>query len=153
MALGASFPPAFLEAQIRRRLVPGAVIKLRQQMDDGNVHEKRFVVIQVDEATTTCVINSQISAFLVQNPSMLRCQVSMPAASHTFMSHDSHVDCSRARSYRTETVIRDLVAQPDWVLGSITLDLRDSMIAALKFAPTLSAKQAKQYCESLASLV
>lgn len=71
MALGASFPPGFLEVQIRRNLVPGAVIKLCQKMDDGKVHEKRFVVLHVDENTTTCVINSEISAFLLRRPALL----------------------------------------------------------------------------------
>lgn len=35
MTLGSSFPPALIEASIRRQLVPGTVIKQRQVMDDG----------------------------------------------------------------------------------------------------------------------
>lgn len=152
MALGSSFPPAFIEAQIRRQLVPGAVIKQRQVMDDGELHEKRFVVLHVDEHTVTCVINSEISAFLKARPAMLRCQVSMPATVHPFMSHDSHVDCSRARTYLTSSVVRELVAQPGWVLGSITTDLRDEIVAALKYSPTLSAAEVATLCDSLAQL-
>ena len=152
MALGASFPPGFLEVQIRRNLVPGAVIKLCQKMDDGKVHEKRFVVLHVDENTTTCVINSEISAFLLRRPALLKCQVSTPAASQPFMNHDSHVDCSRARVYNTSAVVGELISQPDWILGAITLDLRDNIVAALKFASTLTVKEVAQLCNSLASL-
>ena len=149
MALGTSFPPAFLEAQIRRKLVPGAVIKLLQKMDDGKVQEKRFVVLLVDENTITCVINSEISAFLANKPDMLKCQVSMPVASHNFMTHDSHVDCSRARVYSTDSVVQELVAKPDWMLGAITPGLCNDIIGAIKFAPTLSAQEAARLCESL----
>ena len=152
MSLGSSFPPAFIEAQIRRQLAPGAVIKLRQVMDDGVLQEKRFVVLHVDERTITCVINSQVGAFLNARPALLTCQVAMSAVAHDFMSHDSHVDCSRARTYRTSDVVRELVAQPGWVLGTITTELRDAMVAALKFSPTLSAAEVAALCASLAQL-
>lgn len=152
MTLGSFFPPALLESTIRRNLVPGAVIKQREVMDDGVLQEKRFVVLQVDERTITCVINSEIGAFLKARPAMLKCQVAMAAAAHPFMSHDSHVDCSRARTYRTSDVVRELIAQPDWVLGNITTDLCDEIVAALKFSPTLSAVEAASLCESLAQV-
>ncbi len=152
MSLGSSFPPAFVEAQIRRQLAPGAVVKLRRVMDDGVLQEKRFVVLHVDDRTITCVINSQVGAFLNARPALLRCQVAMSAAAHDFMSHDSQVDCSRARTYRTSDVVRELVAQPGWVLGTITTELRDAMVAALKFSPTLSAAEVATLCASLAQL-
>ena len=152
MTLGSSFPPALIEASIRRQLVPGAVIKQRQVMDDGVLQEKRFVVLHVDEHTITCVINSEVGAFLRARPALLKCQVAMSAAAHQFMSHDSHVDCSRARTYRTSDVVRELVTQPAWVLGTITTGLRDEIVAALKFSPTLSAVEATSLCESLAQL-
>lgn len=152
MPLGSSFPPSFVAAQVRRQLTPGAVIKQRQVMDDGVLHEKRFVVLHVDEHTVTCVINSEVSAFLQARPALLKCQVAMPAAAHPFMRHDSHVDCSRARTYRTSDVVRELVAEPGWVLGTITTDLRDEISAALKFSQTLSVEEAARYCNSLAKL-
>lgn len=68
------------------------------------------------------------------------------------MNHDSHVDCSRARVYNTSAVVGELISQPDWILGAITLDLRDNIVAALKFASTLTVKEVAQLCNSLASL-
>ena len=149
MALGSAFPRGFLEAHIQRQLQPGTVIKMRQTMDDGAMHEKRFVVVAVSEHTVTFVINTAISAFLQARPALLKCQVVMPVADHNFMSHDSHVDCSRTRSYATQEVIRDLATQPNWVLGPISDNLREAMVAAIKFSPTLSAREAKQLCQSL----
>ena len=94
MALGSAFPRDFVESQIRRRLKPGTVIKMRQTMDDGLIHEKRFV-------------------------------------------------------YDSKEVIHDLVEQPDWVLGSISTELRTSITAAIKFSPTLSTKEVTELCKSL----
>jgi hypothetical protein len=149
MALGSAFPRGFAEAQIQRQLKPGTVIKMRQTMDDGAVHEKHFVVVAVSDHTVTFVINTAISAFLQTRPALLKCQVTMPVADHNFMTHDSHVDCSRTRSYATNEVVRDLVSQPDWVLGSISFELRTAMLAAIKFSPTLSADEVAQLCASL----
>jgi hypothetical protein len=75
----------------------------------------------------------------------------MPVVSHDFMSHDSHVDCSRLRSYDTDDVIRDLTARPEWVLGRITPDLRDEIVAALKFSPTIAATDLELLSKSLLS--
>ena len=149
MTLGQVFPPGLAAASIRRQLRPGAVIKLRRVMDDGKIHEKRFVIVHVDERTVTCVINSVISAFLQARPAMLRCQVAMPAVAHPFMEHDSHVDCSRTHAYATTDVVRDLVKEPGSVLGVIAAGLRDEMLAALKFSPALSAHEVQLLCASL----
>ena len=148
MTLGQAFPPGLAAISIRRQLRPGAVIKLRRVMDDGRIHEKRFVVIHVDERTVT-VINSAISVFVQTRPALLRCQVAMPAAAHSFMEHDSHVDCSRTHAYATNDVVRDLVKEPGWVLGAIAAGLRDEMLAALKFSPALSVHEAEVLCASL----
>jgi hypothetical protein len=149
MALGSAFPRGFVEAQIQRQLKPGTVIKMRQIMDDGAIHEKRFVVVAVSEHAVTFVINTAISAFLQARPALLKCQVTMSVADHAFMSHNSHVDCSRTLTYATNEVVRDLVTQLDWVLGTISAELRSAMVAAIKFSPTLSANEAAHLCKSL----
>lgn len=108
MSVGSGLPGDFLEAQIRRRLRPGAVIKLYRKMDDGRLHEKRFVVLHVAAHTATCVINSEVGPFVRARPELHRCQVLMPARDHEYMDHDSHVDCSRTRAFLTEDVVAAL---------------------------------------------
>ena len=70
--LGAVFPEGFLRQQLVRQLAPGVVIKLRELMDDGEIKEKRFVVVKVDENTICCVINSQINRFIESRPALAR---------------------------------------------------------------------------------
>ena len=83
---------------------------------------------------------------------MLRCQVAMGRAAHSFMNHDSHIDCSRVRTYSTAEVIDDLLVKPEWMLGSITSALRDDMVAAIKFAPTLAPAEVALLCQSLGEI-
>ena len=149
MNLGNRFPPAFLRQQLSRRLKAGIVIKLLRRTNDGLIREKRYVVVHVDAHTVTCIINSAIGPFLQARPDLLRCQVKMTAQLHGFMAHDSHVDCSHTHTFATEDVIDELMAKPDWILGEISRDLRAEMIAAVKFAPTLSAAEVVQICRSL----
>lgn len=149
MSLGSNFPPEFRQSQVKRRLRPGVVIKLEGRMDDGRLHEKRFVVLAVDEQTVTCVINSRISKYIEHRPEMLQCQVAMLQSDHPFMARDSHVDCSRTRTYATADIIRDLTRQPEWILGPISPGLRDSIVSALKYARTLAAAEAETLCRSL----
>jgi hypothetical protein len=149
VSLGSGFPPGFRRNQILRRLRPGAVIKLARRMDDGRIHEKRFVVLVVDDYTVTCVINSEISPFIKHRADMLRCQVTMPLGDHAFMDHDSHVDCSRTRTYATVEVVRDLMDRPECILGVISPDLREAIVGALKFAPTLPPAEVEEICAAL----
>lgn len=149
MALGDAFPVEYLRAQILRRLIPGVVIKLREVMDDGQIHEKRYVVLRVDATSTCCVVNSRIGPFIQARPELLQCQVAMPVVDHDFMDHDSHVDCSRTKVFATDRVVRELLGKSDWILGEVSGDLRNQIIGALKYSPTLSPIEVSNLCASL----
>lgn len=132
MSLSAGFSRELREASARRQLVPGAVIKLKVEMDDGKVQEKRFLVVGADTDMVAVVINSQIGPFIRNRPNMLKCQVQIDAKTHSFMNHDSHIDCSRLRIYPMAEVIKQLVQNPAWALGSISESIRVQVVAAVK---------------------
>jgi hypothetical protein len=81
----------------------------------------------------------------------LRCQVLMQRAQHDFMGHDSHVDCSRVRSFLTDEVIADLMARPEWILGDITDSCCADITAGIKSSETLSVAEVERLCRSLSS--
>lgn len=149
MSIADQMPIEWRRASVLRQLKPGAVIKLRRQMDDGQTLEKRYVVVRADDTSIVCVINSRIGPFLKARPELLRCQVTIDATAHPFMDHDSHIDCSKVMRYRTTDVVDELVNEPAWILGSIAAPVAAGMISALKFAPTLSAADASAFVESL----
>ena len=145
--------PGFLRAQFKRQLIPGAVIKLAEKMDDGKVQEKRFVVVNVTDKVFCCVINSQINQFIQNKANLLRCQVSMSKANHPFMSWDSYVDCIHTKAYAADHVLDELVNKRGWMLGNITLEVRDDIVSALKFSPALSPKDVAELCAALGAMV
>jgi hypothetical protein len=153
MSLGNAFPASFAQAQIKRQLKPGTVVKLSFVMDDGKLHEKRFIVLNISDETLTCVINSKISPLLSTRPHLLKCQVLVKASLHPFMDWDSHADCSRVRSYPTAEVISQLCREPSWIMGEITESLRDDILAGLKASITTSPAITKLCCESLTSFI
>lgn len=154
MSLANAFPASLKAASIKRQLRPGAVIKIQTTMDDGEIHEKRFVVVDVDleSFTFTCVINSNIPRIVANNPDLLKCQVRIDMESHPFMDWDSHIDCSRIRTYPADDTCEQLAENPVWVLGTITADVRDLIMAALKDAPGMSVKEVERYCAALQTL-
>jgi hypothetical protein len=121
-------------------------------MDDGQFHEKRFLVVRIGDTAITCVINSRVTTFIYNRPELYRCQVLMTASEHGFMDHDSHVDCSRTRHYAIEAVLHDLCEQPDWILGEVSVALRADVVSALRAAATLSTTEVELICRSLESL-
>lgn len=144
--------PAFLRGQFQRQLTSGAVLKLSEKMDDGKIQEKRFVVAMVTDRVFCCVINSKINTFVKSRPELLRCQVLMPFVDHPFMSWDSHVDCVHTKAYGTVHVMDELMNKTGSMLGRITPALRDSIVSALKFSPTASAKEVSDFCTALHSM-
>jgi hypothetical protein len=73
------------------------------------------------------------------------------SAQHDFMDHDSHIDCSRVRSFMTDDVVADLMTRPEWVLGDAADSCRHDISAGLKASHTLSATDVEWLCNSLAT--
>ena len=62
-----------------------------------------------------------------------------------------HVDENTVCCVINSVVGAFLQAQPTWVLGHIAPELRNEIIGALKFAPTLSPSEVARLCGSLAA--
>lgn len=76
----------------------------------------------------------------------------MPGAQHPFMARDSHVNCSELHRFALEAVIDDILASKAWVLGSITLDLRDGIVGAFKTSSTIPPNLTAPLIASLEAL-
>ena len=151
MSLGDAFPEALRKKSVERQVKPGSIIKLEAVMDDGKLHEKRFIVINVDNETVTLVINTEISDFVQNKPWLLKCQVFMKFSEHPCMKHDSYVDCSRPRVYSEEDVHNQLVNNPAWILGEISGPLCDDIKNALKHSNQIPVRDVAKFCDSLSA--
>jgi hypothetical protein len=149
VTLADKFPRNIVAASVERQFEVGTVIKLEAKMDDGKVRQKRFVVAAIAENVLVLVVNSEVSNFIKAQAVLLKAQVNMPVALHAFMDHDSHIDCSRARTFPKQAAIEQLSQNPAWILGKIAKDTRDAIVVAIKAAQTISTKQKEQLCTSL----
>ncbi|MCA7955352.1 hypothetical protein LGM43_34380 [Burkholderia seminalis] len=122
-------------------------------MDDGKVHEKRFVIVRIDGDVITCVINTEINKFIANRPDLNRCQVAIKSDTHEFMSESiSHIDCTRLRTYSFDEVVDQLVAKgTSWILGTITSDVGGAMQDALKHSRLIAAGDVAVCCDSLST--
>lgn len=151
--LGDHFPVEIKRTSAVRNTAPGMVIKLQAVMNDEKMHEKRFLIVHVDEFTVACVINTRINRFIINNPDprLLQCQVRIECKTHPFMDWDSHIDCSKVWKYKTSEVVESVIQNPEWVFGEITEALRDEVVAAIKYAPQIAPIEVGIYCASLNS--
>lgn len=149
MSLGSIFPDALKKQRIANRLKPGIVIKHKAQMDDGVVREKRYVVLSVSEDTLTCVINSQVSNFIKCREYMLKCQIAVSGNNYNFLDHDSHIDCSRVRIYKTSEIISQLSNDPSWIYENIDDKLRKEIIEALSKSESIDSITLRKCCTDL----
>lgn len=153
MPLGNFFPADFARTQIERRLKPGMVVKFEAKMDDGALHEKRFVILDITDEAFTCVINSEISTFISTRQHMAVCQVPIDQASHSYMSWDSHVDCSRIRKYTKDEVVKQLCDNPDWVFGMVSTTVLSEIADAIGRSKLISKALATQCCASIQKII
>lgn len=135
--LGANLPAALLRPRIEASLKPGCVIKLVLKFPE--ITKEKFLVLVADDDPEyfTFIINSEINPFVSNRQHLLQCQVSIDATSHDFLDHDSHIACHEIRALKREEVIRELMSKPEAIKGNISSDVRNQIVAAVKFAKTI----------------
>ena len=135
--LGARLPPEILRPHIEAALKPGCVIKL--QLKFPHITKEKYLVLVADDESEyfTFIINSEINPFISNRPHLLQCQVTIDAASHAFLSHDSHIACHEIMQMRREEVIKNLIDNPAGIKGNVTANVRSQIVAAVKFARTI----------------
>ena len=68
---------------------------------------------------------------------MLQCQVAIDAVNHDFLDHDSHIACHDVLLMKREEVIKSLMVNPAGIKGEVSLDVRNQIVADVKFAKTI----------------
>jgi hypothetical protein len=147
--LGLMMPAGARRALLDRRLKPGTVILLEVTFPTGTTKEKFLVLVASDADDLYFVINSNPSRLITRNPDLLRCQVTIDAASHPFLNYDSHIDCTQLLRLPRAKVLDDLVALPDRVKCTASANVLEQIAAAVKRAPTLSTREQTLIVEAL----
>lgn len=149
--LGEHFPPALKRKFVEEKLKPGAVVRLEVKFPQ--VTKPKFLVLVADDEPDfwTFIVNSEISQFVANRPNILKCQVGIDAENHPFLDHNSHVSCHEVLKLKREDVIKKLVTAPAEIKGDISADVRSEILAAVKFAETLSKSEKDRIITCLSS--
>lgn len=135
--LGEHFPAELLRPRIEAALKPGCVVKLLVKFPQ--ITKEKFLVLVADDDPEYLVfiVNSEINSFIANRPHLLQCQVAIDVASHDFLDHDSHVACHEILPMKREDVIKTLMSDPSAIKGEVSPDVRNQIVAAVKFAKTI----------------
>lgn len=142
--LAQGLPPAQRRKYVEGNLVPGCVIRIEVQFPQKK--KPKFLVLVGDEDPDywLFIVNSELHPYISGHPALLKCQVRLEAAEHEFLDRDSHMGCHQIWRLRREDVIRELVNDVSGLQGNLSEEAKAQMVAAVKYAPTLSnAEKAK----------
>ena len=134
---GEHFPAELLRPRIEAALKPGCVIKLLVKFPQTTKQKFLVLVADDDPQYLTFIINSEINPFITSRPHLLQCQVAIDAENHDFLDHDSHIACHDVLPMKREEVIKSLMANPAGIKGEISFNVRNQIVAAVKFAKTI----------------
>jgi len=136
--LGNRFPPELRDDAIDRALQPGSVLYLFCEFTTPPKH-KYLVLLHRDQRPLFFVINSRVNAYILHRPWLAQSQVLIPAASHSFLDHDSIIDCSNVRADMSLEDMRNQLA-PNLTLyrGDLDEAVRREIVRVVDAATTIS---------------
>lgn len=147
--LSDGLPAEARKQYILGKLVPGCVVRLEVKFPEKSKPKFLVLVAEDDPEYWTFIINSEINQFVQGKQHLLQCQVKINAAEHPFLQHDSHLACHQIVKLRHEDVIQALMHDTSGLKGHITPAVRDQIIAAVKFAQTLTPIEKNQILGAL----
>jgi hypothetical protein len=136
--IGTHLPAGLVRPRIEAALQPGCVIKLLVKFPQITKQKFLVLVANDDPEYLTFIINSEIHPFIANRQTLLQCQVGMDAASHDFLSYDSHLACHEVLPIKREEVIQALMNDPTGIQGAVSFKVREQIVAAVKFAKTIN---------------
>jgi len=137
MVLGDHFPEPEKLNWIQQRLTPWSVIYVPVHFSNPPPKEKFLVIARVHTDTLALVINSVPPPFIRRRANLLACQVPIKCSSHTFLSHDSYIDCTESILLKTHEIEEQILGDIRRMKGEIAQDMRQHVIDAVKKSPKM----------------
>lgn len=128
-------------------LQPGTVIYLEIQFRQ-RTRNKYLIVLEWTDPVHCLIINSEINAFFGFG-AFQEFYVNIDVATHTFLDHDSHIDCNETFRLPLDGLTQELTANPATVVGQISNDVRNSIITAINGTPGLSPDEKSRFVNCL----
>jgi hypothetical protein len=138
VALGDHFPADKVRDHVIKHLSPGCVIRIEVTFPEKTKPKFLILVADRDPDYLTFVVNSETHPYIAARPKLAMCQVSIDAVGHPFLKRDSQIACHQVLSLKRTEVLKALTADISCIKGQVSESVREQIIAAVKFAVTLS---------------
>jgi hypothetical protein len=147
--LGDGFPADKRRAFAETSLVPGCVIRIDVKFPE--MIKPKFLVLVADDDQDYClfIVNSTVNRYVAARSELARCQVKLDMSDHPFLKRDSYLACEKLLRLRRDDVLRELIRNVGSIKGQISDLVKEQVVAAVKFAVTLSAAEKKKILFSL----
>jgi len=133
---------------IRERLTPGRVIHLFCGFTNP-AKEKFLVLASVEPGPLCFLINSRITDYITKREYLAKCQVLINREHHSFLTHDSYIDCTQCHTVGMDEIYKQLERSVDRIKDTVTDEVKGQIVAAVKFSPTLSPRHKKAILSAL----
>ena len=107
--MGDQFPEQLRRDYISRSMVPGQVLRIDWTFPD-QTKMKRVLLVCTDPEPLVLMINSEPPEFQQNDPGFRRCQLLLEARDHTFLDHDSFLNCYRVYALRDQDDVEGQMA-------------------------------------------
>lgn len=107
------------------------------------------MLVSIEPEPTFFVINSTVNEYIRRREWLNQCQVEIGPDNHPFLRHHSFVECTTAHKIALRDVYEQIERDIGRLKDDISAQVRDQIIAAVKFTKTLSAKQKTDILSSL----
>jgi hypothetical protein len=145
--LGDSFPEHLRDEFAQLNIKPGTVI--RYKVPDTNPPKiKFFILLGADTdniMVATVFINSDINYNIHFNVYLQSLQYKLDVQRNTFLSKDSYVDCTRISERKIENLKKELVSNPEYVIGTIHCEDFNAIRNLVKSSKLIERNLFKKY--------
>lgn len=148
MKLGDCFPEKERRAYVRRTLTIGSIILL--DCSFTNPPKSKFcILLCLEPEAVLALVNSKISKFQEDRPALRDCQVLLHCNHHSFLQHDSYIDCAKAHKISISDIEDQLLKDPLKLKGVITQGEKDAIRYAISTARTIESRIKNWISEAL----
>lgn len=151
MSLGDAFPADFRRKQIEHCLVPGAVLYLEVVFPEITKNKFLVLVASSEENCLNFIVNSETNSYIATRDHLNICQVTLDAASHSFLDYDSQIACHAVLPIPKAEIIAALMSDVSRYKGRISSEVKDGILSAVKHAVTLNKVRQREIIAGLES--
>jgi hypothetical protein len=101
-------------------------------------HNKYYVVACLEPMVLGFFINSDINRYIQRRPQLAAAQVRVLKAEHTFLHHDSWLDCSDIHTFTRHFLDREVRTNPPAMLGTLSPSVQAEMLRVVANSYTLA---------------